>query len=50
MSLLSGTARIYDVTGTGASMDAIALGDHQDIGRTDAEAEIPVLWPPDAKN
>ena len=20
------------------------------IGRTDAEAEIPVLWPPDAKN
>ena len=20
------------------------------IGRTDAEAEIPILWPPDAKN
>ena len=20
------------------------------IGRTDAEAEVPVLWPPDAKN
>ena len=20
------------------------------IGRTDAEAEVPILWPPDAKN
>ena len=23
---------------------------HQFIGRTDVEAEAPILWPPDAKN
>ena len=34
------------------SNQSILIGDQSwvFIGRTDAEAEIPVLWPPDAKN
>ena len=32
----------------GASVSASVLPMH--IGRTDAEAEVPMLWPPDMKN